>query len=67
MPRLTILCAGIFVMSVPSKTIVPDAGCMRPEMVRNVVVLPAPLLPMSATISDLSTMSDTPWSACTRP
>ena len=48
------------VMSRPSKLIVPWAGCIKPEMVRRVVVLPAPLLPIRATISPLSTSSVTP-------
>ena len=42
-------------------------GPMRPLMVRSVVVLPAPLLPMSATISPLRTSSQTLLSALTRP
>ena len=54
-------------MSRPPKVIVPFAGCMSPEILRSVVVLPAPLLPMSATISEAPTVSDTAWSACTRP
>ena len=32
------------------------------EMVRRVVVLPAPFEPMSATSSPCATRSDTPWS-----
>ena len=34
-----------------------------PEIVRRVVVLPAPLEPISATSSPSATDSDTPWRA----
>ena len=47
----TILCWGKRVKSVLSNRIVPSAGFSKPDIVRNVVVLPAPLLPISATIS----------------
>src|SRR5216683_3047907 len=67
MPRPTMSCAGILPMSLPSKTIVPLGGCMSPEIVRRVVVLPAPLLPMSATTSPCPTDSVMPRSARTRP
>ncbi len=39
----------------PSKRMVPLDGWTKPEMVRSVVVLPAPLAPSSATISPSST------------
>ena len=38
-------------------------GRQKAEMARNVVVLPAPLVPTSATISPSGTSSDTPWIA----
>jgi len=67
MPSSTILEGSTKVMSWPSNMTWPRAGCIRPEMVRRVVVLPAPLDPISATISPLSTCRLTPWSAWTLP
>ena len=49
------------------KLIRPARGAIKPEIVRSVVVLPAPLLPMSVTISPSSTCSETPWSALILP
>ena len=47
-------------MSLPRRRTCPfDAG-VSPEIVRSVVVLPAPLLPMRVTISPSSMLSDTP-------
>ena len=43
----------------PNSRTSPLLGPMRPLIVRSVVVLPAPLLPMSATISPSRTTSDT--------
>ena len=54
-------------MRSPSKRISPPAGASRPEMVRRVVVLPAPFVPTSATISAAATCSVTPRSAWTGP
>ncbi len=51
MPSPTMSWAAIRLMSLPPNLIEPLGGCMRPEIVRRVVVLPAPLLPMSATTS----------------
>ena len=51
MPATTRLCPGIRLMSVPSNVIVPAESGRRPEIVLRVVVLPAPLAPMRATIS----------------
>ena len=48
-PRLTTSCAGTPSRRVPSKTTVPATGRSRPDRVRRVVVLPAPLVPMSVT------------------
>ena len=67
MPSPTISCAGSRLMSFPSNVMVPLGGCIKPEIVRKVVVLPAPLLPMSATTSPLSTEIVTPRSARIRP
>ena len=66
-PRPTICDGGVRVISLPSNLIVPELGCMRPEMVRSVVVLPAPLEPIRATISPFSTFMVTPRSAWMRP
>ncbi len=42
-------------MSSPFQAIRPAVGRNSPEIVLSVVVLPAPLLPISATISPIST------------
>jgi hypothetical protein len=44
----------------------PDTGC-TPEIARSKVVLPAPLLPTSVTISPAATLSDAPCSTSIRP
>jgi hypothetical protein len=36
-------------------------------MLRKVVVLPAPFLPMIVTTSPVPTVSDTPWRMCASP
>src|SRR5919204_4224275 len=54
-------------MSVPSKTTRPAAGRTRPEMARSVDVLPAPLGPMTATISRSPTVRLTRSTAITFP
>jgi hypothetical protein len=46
-----ISCVGIWVMSVPAKTMVPARARGLPKMVIISVDLPAPLAPISATIS----------------
>ena len=51
MPSATISCAGIVEMSWPRKRIAPVRGGVSPEMERSVVDLPAPLEPISVTIS----------------
>jgi hypothetical protein len=63
MPRPTIRSVDADVRSVPSNVIAPSDGRRRPEIVRSVVVLPAPFPPISAISSPWSTRSDTPWSA----
>src|SRR5690242_15326825 len=45
----------------------PRCGRNRPEMVESVVVLPAPLAPISATISPRRTSTSMPRSACVPP
>jgi len=47
----------------PLKVTLPRRGRTVPRIVRSVVVLPAPLLPMSVTISPGATESETPRSA----
>ena len=54
-------------MSRPSSTILPAAGRSKPEIARSVVLLPAPLLPTSATIDPRATSSDTRSSTPTWP
>src|SRR5690554_4207994 len=55
------------VMSVPLKVTVPVFAVTSADAVDRVVVLPAPLLPSSATISPSSTRILSPRSACTLP
>jgi len=45
-------------MGVPSKRISPLRGRSKPEMVRRVVVLPAPFAPIKVTIWPASTSSE---------
>ena len=67
MPSATIWWAGRPVMSRPARVTFPDDGRTRPEMARSVVVLPAPLLPISATTSPSATEKLTPLSAWMPP
>ena len=67
MPAVTRLCPGIRLMSLPSKTIRPADSGRSPEIVFRVVVLPAPLAPIRATISPSSTASVTSFSAAILP
>src|SRR3954447_12000829 len=66
-PPTTRRSARILVMSWPSKVIVPPATGRSPEMARIVVVLPAPLAPISATISPSATSRLMPCRAWIRP
>ena len=66
-PRRRISWAGIRWMGSPSNTISPDTGRSRPEIVRSVVVLPAPLLPIRLTIWPCSIVNDTPRTAWIAP
>ena len=68
MPRRVFSCGGRFSMRSPLKVIVPSvtrASSMprKPEIARSVVVLPAPLVPRSATICPASTASVMPCTA----
>jgi hypothetical protein len=47
-------------MSRPSKKTCPWSASIIPIVIRNEVVLPAPLRPRSPTISDVSTRKETP-------
>ncbi len=55
MPSLTRSKDGRWVMSLPSKITLPCRTLRRPERVLSVVVLPAPLAPISVVISPSST------------
>ena len=67
MPSCTRRWAGMAARSSPSKRIDPALSGRTPEMVFNVVVLPAPLAPISVTISPSSTVRETPLIASTWP
>ena len=67
MPRFKICGGEQRAMSSPSNLMLPREGWSRPESERSIVLLPAPLAPISATIWPLSTESDTPLSAATLP
>ncbi len=66
-PFITTLCAGVRSIRSPSNQISPDSGRSNPEMVRNVVVLPAPLVPSSETTWPSSTEKLIPLTAFTLP
>jgi len=54
-------------IATPAKRIFPLRGRTRPEMVRSIVLLPAPLAPSSATTSPAPTARLTPLTAATAP
>ena len=58
-----ISCVGRSVMSVPAKVMVPALARGVPKIVIISVDLPAPLAPISATISPSLTAIETPFSA----
>ena len=60
MPIVVRWCAGILVMSWPSNSTRPALTLRIPESMRSVVDLPAPLAPMSVTISPSSTWKEMP-------
>ena len=66
-PEATILWAGVPVISVPSKRMLPERGLMRPEIVWSVVDLPAPFDPMRVTICPSSTRRLMPLTAWMAP
>src|SRR5207247_8367434 len=55
------------VTSVPAKRIFPRRGSIAPATPRSVVLLPAPLAPISATISPSATSKETSRQAGTSP
>ena len=66
-PWKTISCAGTPWIDLPLMRTSPSRGRSSPLTVRKVVVLPAPLAPIRATISPGSMESEMPFSACTWP
>ncbi len=54
-------------MSLPSNVTEPAVACSRPEIVRRVVDLPAPLEPIRVTISPVRTCSVRPFTAAMLP
>ena len=60
-------CAGVFVISRPSKRIVPIRGRLRPLIDRSVVDFPAPFAPIRVTISPWRTSMEMPLSASIVP
>ena len=59
--------AATVVRSLPWKVIDPAAGRSSPEIVRRVVVLPAPLVPIRVTTSPSSTVKLMPLTALILP
>ena len=60
MPSRTMRSVGSVLIAWPLKLTVPRRGRTVPRMVLSVVVLPAPLAPISVTISPRCTESDRP-------
>jgi hypothetical protein len=67
MPLVTSSCGATLDPSTPSNSTLPTFGWSSPEIVLRVVVLPAPLAPMSVTISPGSTSMLIPRSAWIAP
>ena len=67
MPIRTIASDDRPAIGLPSKAMEPPCGTARPEIVRNVVDLPAPFEPSSVTTWPSSTAKDTPRSASISP
>ncbi len=66
-PRRTISWAGVLRMDSPRNRMSPERGRNRPEMVFNVVDLPAPFAPIKVTISPSSTLKLIPCKAWMAP
>ena len=67
MPRVTMSCTGVPSRRLPSNHTSPETGLISPEIVRSVVVLPAPFVPSNDTIWPSSTLNEMPFTAWTRP
>ena len=67
MPFKTTSCGATPTSELPSKRTSPWRGASRPERVRRVVVLPAPLFPRSVTISPCATRNEMPFNAWISP
>src|SRR2546430_6093093 len=65
-PRATMACVGRPAMSLPSKTMRPRRGGVRPRMARMSVDFPEPLEPRMQVIDPASTASDTSRSTSAR-
>src|SRR5215472_10522627 len=62
-PCSTIRCGGTPTIERPSSVMAPAKAATSPDMTRISVVLPAPLGPITPTVSPAATSSDTPNSA----
>src|SRR6266545_2514208 len=67
MPEASTACAGRPSRRSPRKLMRPARGCRSPEIVRTVVLFPAPLAPRRQTSSPDATVRETPWSTSTAP
>jgi hypothetical protein len=67
MPSRTICSGDSVSMRWPSNRISPVVGWIKPEIVRSVVLFPAPFAPSRVTTSPASTCMVTPRSASTLP
>ena len=67
MPRAVMTCGLTPVISFPWNVTPPRRGLSSPEIVRSVVVFPAPFAPISVTISPCSTSIEMPCSAVIAP
>ena len=65
MPRATIFSGASLSIRSPAKRISPPEGRARPEIVRSVVLFPAPFEPMMVTMPPGGTSMLTPFSAAT--
>ncbi len=66
-PRVTTSYAGTPARARPAYVMEPERGRRSPEIALRVVVLPAPLAPISVTISPSRISSDTPLIASMLP
>ena len=58
---------GVFPVGSPRNRTSPEAAGTRPMMARSVVDLPAPLAPISVTISPAPSVNETPFKASIAP